>query len=118
MSTSKYILVALPSNIVRSGDDEEAFSTLKATVSSDCGDVTTFPIPTFKIGTLDALVRQADELSKLDQQVEGAVAKVADVLRNICEEGRIDTHKTVNDSRWLAAQYMNKSSGYALTLHA
>jgi len=101
MSNSKYILVALPATIVRSGDEDEAFNALTATVSSDAGEVAPFNIPSFKIGTLDALVLQADELAKIDQQVESAVAKVADVLRNVCEDGRIEEHKTVNDSKAL-----------------
>ncbi|RPB27740.1 vacuolar H+-ATPase V1 sector, subunit C [Terfezia boudieri ATCC MYA-4762] len=97
MSNSKYILVALPATIVRSGDEDEAFNALTATVSPDAGEVARFNIPSFKIGTLDALVLQADELAKVDQQVESAVAKVADVLRNVCEAGRAGEHKMVND---------------------
>jgi len=101
MTSPKYTLVALPATIVRSGDEDEAFNALTATVSPDVGDVAKFNIPSFKIGTLDALVLQADELAKVDQQVESAVAKVADVLRNVCEEGRVEEYKTVNDSKAL-----------------
>ena len=50
-----------------------------------------------KAGTLDALVRQADELAKLDANVEGAVAKVVDVLKNIVP-GQEAGHKLVGDS--------------------
>ena len=101
MSNPKYILVALPATIVRPSDEDEAFNALTATVSSDVGEVAQFNIPSFKIGTLDALVLQADELAKVDQQVEAAVVKVADVLRNVCEDGRVEEHKTVNDSKAL-----------------
>lgn len=97
MSSPKYILVALPATIVRSGDEDEAFNALKSTVSPDAGEADRYNIPSFKIGTLDALVLQADELTKVDQQVESAVSKVADVLRNVCADGRVEEHKTVND---------------------
>lgn len=101
MSSPKYTLVALPATIVPSGDEEEAFNAVKSTVTPDAGEVARFPIPSFKIGTLDALVLQADELAKIDQQVEAAVAKVADVLRNVCEEDRVQEQKMVNDSKAL-----------------
>jgi len=97
MSSPKYILLALPATIVRSGDEDEAFNAVKSTVTPDAGEVSRFSIPSFKIGTLDALVLQADELAKVDQQVESAVAKVADVLKNVCEDDRVQGHKMVND---------------------
>lgn len=58
-----------------------------------------FPIPEFKIGTLDALVQQADELSKLESACQGVVTKVGDALKNILDgdEAQIDKMKAVND---------------------
>jgi len=104
MSGPKYLLVALPASIDRSNDPEEAFNRLKAVITSDAGTVSLFPIPEFKIGTLDALVLQADELAKLDANVEGAVSKVADVLKNIVP-GQEAGHKLVGDSgfHWYCA---------------
>lgn len=98
MTSPKHTLVALPATIVRSGDAEEAFQALQSTVSPDAGEISRFPIPSFKIGTLDALVLQADELAKVDQLVEAATAKAADVLRSVCEV-EAEEHKTVNDSK-------------------
>ena len=59
-----------------------------------------FKIPEFKIGTLDALVQQADELAKLESSCQGVVAKVGDSLKNLLEgdEDKIAQQKTVNDS--------------------
>ncbi|KAF8542052.1 hypothetical protein BDD12DRAFT_877157 [Trichophaea hybrida] len=96
MSGSKYLLVALPASIDRSNDLDEAFNRLKSVITPDVGTVSPFPIPEFKIGTLDALVLQADELAKLDANVEGAVVKVTDVLRNIVP-GQEAGHKLVGD---------------------
>ncbi|KAH0544997.1 hypothetical protein FGG08_000923 [Glutinoglossum americanum] len=100
MSNSvKYLLVSLPTSISSSNDHEEALVALRTTISKDYGTVYPFRIPEFKIGTLDALVQQADELAKLDSACEGVVSKVADSLKNILDgdEDRISQQKTVND---------------------
>ena len=59
-------------------------------------------IPELKIGTLDALVQQADDLAKLDTACEGVVNKISDALRNILEgdQGKLAQQKAVNDSEW------------------
>ena len=79
---------------------EEALQALEGGVSKDNGSVTEFRIPEFKIGTLDALVNQADELSKLEATCEGVVAKVGETLKSILDgdEGKVAQQKTVNDS--------------------
>jgi V-type H+-transporting ATPase subunit C len=99
---TKYLLVSLPTSISQSNDKEEAFATLQSTVSTDNGTVLPFKIPEFKIGTLDALVQQADDLAKLESACHTAVAKVGDSLRTLLEgdEARIAQQKTVNDSMW------------------
>lgn len=72
-------------------------------MSPENGSAARFPIPEFKIGTLDALVQQADELAKLEAQCQGVVGKVADALRNILDgdEGQIERMMVVNDSMLL-----------------
>ncbi|KAI6713062.1 hypothetical protein JHW43_004433 [Diplocarpon mali] len=100
MSSLTYMLVSLPTNISPSGDKEEAFNALKSTISSGDGVAAVpFKIPEFKIGTLDALVQQADDLAKLDSVCEAVVAKVGDSLRNLLEgdDEKIAQQKTVND---------------------
>jgi V-type H+-transporting ATPase subunit C len=96
---SKYLLVSLPASISPSGDKDEALTALRSTVSSD-GTTTPFNIPAFKIGTLDALVGQADDLSKLSSSCEGVVGKVGESLRSILDgdEEKIAQQKTINDS--------------------
>jgi V-type H+-transporting ATPase subunit C len=96
----KYLLVSLPTSISPSHHHEEAFEALRSTVTADVGDTYPFAIPTFKVGTLDALVQQADDLAKLHSACEGVVAKVADSLRNILDgdEDKIQQQKTINDS--------------------
>lgn len=93
------MLVSLPSSISPSGDKKEALEAIKATIGSE-GQLATFKIPEFKIGTLDALVQQADDLAKLEGVCEAVVAKVGDSLRSLLEgdEEKIAQQKTVNDS--------------------
>jgi V-type H+-transporting ATPase subunit C len=96
----KYMLVSLPTSINPSGDKDEALTTIRSTVGTDVGTVLPFKIPDFKIGTLDALVQQADDLAKLESACEGVVAKVGDTLRIVLEgdNEKILQQKTVNDS--------------------
>ncbi|KAL2808771.1 hypothetical protein BJX63DRAFT_18902 [Aspergillus granulosus] len=97
--STKYLLISLPTSITPSHHHDDALDAITATVSPDNGTVAPFPIPEFKIGTLDALVQQADELTKLEAACQGVVSKVGDALRNILEgdEGQIEKMKTVND---------------------
>ena len=96
-----YLLVSLPTSISLSNDHDEALTTIRSVVGTDNGTTVPFQIPEFKVGTLDALVQQADELAKLANGCEAVVGKVGDSLRNILEgdEDKIAEQKKVNDSR-------------------
>jgi V-type H+-transporting ATPase subunit C len=97
---TKYLLVSLPTSISPSNHADEALTALRSTVTSDGGNTFPFAIPNFKIGTLDALVQQADDLAKLNTACEGVVAKVGDSLRTILDgdEAKVEQQKTINDS--------------------
>jgi V-type H+-transporting ATPase subunit C len=96
------MLVSLPTSISQSNDQEDALVTLRSTVANDAVTIQPFKIPEFKIGTLDALVQQADDLTKLDGVCQAVVAKVGDALRTLLEgdEEKIAQQKTVHDSRF------------------
>lgn len=98
---ARYILVSLPTSIAPSNSHDEALTALRSTVTTDYGTVFPFSIPEFKIGTLDALVQQADELAKLDTACEAVVGKVGDTLKTILEgdEEKMAQQKMVNDSQ-------------------
>jgi len=100
----KYLLVSLPTSISPSNDHDEALTTLRSAVTTDNGTVYPFPIPEFKIGTLDALVQQADELGKLEAGCEVVVGKVGDSLKTILEgdEEKVAQQKTVSDSEQIS----------------
>ncbi|PKY09041.1 vacuolar ATP synthase subunit C [Aspergillus campestris IBT 28561] len=97
--TTKYLLVSLPTSITPSHHRDDALDAVSATVGSDNGSVAPFPIPEFKIGTLDALVQQADELAKLEAGCQAVVTKVSDALKNVLDgdAGQIERAKVVND---------------------
>jgi hypothetical protein len=99
-NTAKYILVSLPTSISSSNDRDGALAALQSTISTDNGTVSPFKIPDFKIGTLDALIQQADSLAKLNNSCESVVAKVGDYLRGILEgdEAKVSQQKAVHDS--------------------
>ncbi|CRG85042.1 V-type H+-transporting ATPase subunit C [Talaromyces islandicus] len=94
----KYQLLSLPTTIVPSHHHDDALETISSTVGPD-GAVSSFPIPEFKIGTLDALVQQAEELAKLEGVCQAVVGKVGDALKGILDgdEDQIQRMKTVND---------------------
>jgi V-type H+-transporting ATPase subunit C len=99
MSPTQYILVSLPLRIF----DDDPLTSLAATVGKDNGETLPFSIPSFKIGTLDALVQHADDLAKLNALCEAAAAKVSDSLRSILDgdEDKASQQKLVNDSGFL-----------------
>lgn len=101
MPPQTFFLVSLPTSISPSGDKDEALTALRAAVSTDYGTTYPFAIPEFKVGTLDALVQQADDLAKLEQGCKGVVEKIADSLRSLLDgdEDKIQEQKVVNDSK-------------------
>lgn len=108
MAPQTYFLVSLPCSISPSNDKEEAFESLRAAVQKDHGTTSPFSIPTFKVGTLDALVQQADDLAKLEQGCQSVVNKISDSLKSLLDgdEDKANEQKVVNDStnRSLEAQ--------------
>ncbi|KAI9757336.1 MAG: Vacuolar ATP synthase subunit C [Lichina confinis] len=97
-ATTKYLLVSLPTSISPSNDREEAQDALRANVN-DHGRVSPFSIPELKMGTLDALVQQADDLAKLGPACDGVVSKIAEALSSILggDQDKIAQQKAVND---------------------
>lgn len=100
--SAKYLAVSVPSSITPSGHKEDAIGAIQKVVGPTNGDVTNFNIPEFKIGTLDALLQQSEELSKLEGLCNSVVGKVGDTLKNILDgdEEKISMHKNVNDSMY------------------
>lgn len=98
--SSKYLFVALPSSITPSGHKDDAIGSIQRAAKSENGIVSPFNVPDFKVGTLDALIQQSEELGRLEGLCKGVVSKVGDTLSNILEgnEDQVVMHKNVNDS--------------------
>lgn len=111
MPPQTYFLVSLPTSISPSGNQDEALTALRSGVSGDLGTTYPFAIPEFKVGTLDALVQQADDLSKLEQGCRSVVDKTADSLRSLLEgdEEKLQQQKVVNDRTILSRSYATSS---------
>jgi len=95
MSAPRYIVVSLPRRIF----DDDPLQSLSATIGRDNGELLPFAVPSFKIGTLDALVQHADDLAKLSSSCEAVVSKVADSLVAILDgdQDKATQHKLVVD---------------------
>ncbi|KAK9366581.1 hypothetical protein V1509DRAFT_629436 [Lipomyces kononenkoae] len=114
-----YYLISLPSSVAPAGSDTESalvrdLSTTLNLPSKD--DVTQFLIPHFKIGTLDQLVQQSDELAKADGQFEAIVSRTVDILKAVYDgkADQVTALKIVSDKpvemylksfQWNAAKY-------------
>ena len=98
----RYLLVSLPTSISPANAHDEALTALRSAVTTEYGAVFPFKIPDFKIGSLDAIIGQADDLAKLEAGCEGVVGKVGDSLKTILEgdPAKVSQQKTVNDSQW------------------
>lgn len=117
MSTARYILVSLPSRIF----DDDPISALSSTIGRDNGEIIPFPIPSFKIGTLDALVQHADDLAKLSSGCEAVVSKVSESLQAILDgdEDKAAQQKVVADSMCRSTSPKGAiSSGFADNLQS
>jgi V-type H+-transporting ATPase subunit C len=99
MST-KYLFVSVPSSITPSGHKDDALAALEKAANPSNGTVLPLAVPEFKVGTLDALLQQSDELAKLGGVCHSVVSKVGETLKNVLDgdETKIAMHKTVNDS--------------------
>lgn len=106
--TTTYALVSLPITAFDTGSKEEAAASVKETIGQ-IGNAVAFRIPDFKIGTLDGLVQQADDLAKLEANCHNVVTKVADSLRSILggDAERLTSYKMVNDSALLRLALVN-----------
>lgn len=81
-----FILVSLPENAKPSQNPETDVSTwLETGLISGRSYVSDFPIPDFKIGSLDTLVLQSEELAKIDSQIYSSLQKIVEILNALTD---------------------------------
>nr|GAT47892.1 vacuolar ATP synthase subunit C [Mycena chlorophos] len=90
-------LIAYPQD----GDSEGLFEEIapKLGQQSKATVVATFPIPSFKTGTLDGLISLSEDLPKQDNFFTATVAKNVDTLRNLLnnDPSKLSQHVLVNE---------------------
>jgi V-type H+-transporting ATPase subunit C len=97
---NKYLFLSVPSSITLSGHKDDAIQALQKAVNEGYGTVQPLSVPEFKVGTLDGLIQQTEDLGRLQGLCDSVVAKVGDCLKNILDgnEEKMSQHKSVNDS--------------------
>ncbi|KAF7306712.1 V-type proton ATPase subunit C [Mycena indigotica] len=90
-------LIAYPQD----GDAEGLFEELspKLAQQSKANVAASFPIPTFKTGTLDGLISLSEDLPKQENFFTATVAKTVDTLRNLLnnDPSKLNQHVLVNE---------------------
>ncbi|AMD20900.1 HDR158Cp [Eremothecium sinecaudum] len=85
-TTREFVLLSLPGNAkLCKASDADVNDWLVKDLVGGRTFVSDFSIPEFKIGSLDTLVLQSEELAKIDTQISGSVAKVEEILAAFTE---------------------------------
>lgn len=83
-AASDYLLLSLPTT---SGSKSSISQWLEANVNSGKVELREVQFPSFKVGTLDSLVQQSEELGKLDHQLHTSISKVLETISNLVSSG-------------------------------
>lgn len=77
---ANYLMIALPKS---AGSEDSLHLFLQKDVNGGEVKLTPFKLPSFKVGTLDSLVEQSDELAKIDNQLHASISKVLEIAGNV-----------------------------------
>lgn len=88
-SASEFLLVSLPQNATPA-NGSSATSFFESDLYNGNCYTSNFQLPIFKVGSLDDLVIESEELGKVDNATEQTVAKIIDVLKSL------DSHSNAN----------------------
>lgn len=119
---ANYLILSLPSNASPS-NYEDLPTYLEEHLVNGKAVISKFNIPSFKIGTLDSLVQQSEDLDKIDTTIGGFLSKIDDIFQAIYDNNsalvssskKIDGDKTaieyIENFRWNTTKfrYDNKS---------
>lgn len=100
MSTTLYtandfILLSLPRNATpANSSNSSADSWLENELIGGKAFVSDFQLPEFKIGSLDSLIVQSEELAKADSQIGSSIGKIVEILASLNESGS-NAYKTI-----------------------
>ncbi|KAG7895575.1 hypothetical protein KL906_005028 [Ogataea polymorpha] len=78
---ANYLLISLPKST--STDKNTLKDWLQTHINGGSVELFEYQLPGFKVGTLDSLVLQSEELGRIDQQLYGSIGKVQDIMASI-----------------------------------
>lgn len=85
MSTSSdYLLLSLPTT---AGSNNSLSQWLETNVNGGRAELRELKFPSFKVGTLDSLVQQSEELAKYDTQLNASIGKVLETISGLINSG-------------------------------
>lgn len=94
-TANEFILLSLPKNAAPAvSPSSNADSWLQNEMLGGKAFVSDFRIPEFKIGSLDSLIVESEELAKTDNQIGSSIGKIVEILSGLNEAGT-NTYKTV-----------------------
>lgn len=94
-TANEFILLSLPQNAAPAvSPSSNTDSWLQTELIGGKAFVSTFQIPEFKIGSLDSLIVESEELAKTDNQIGSSIGKIVEILSGLNEAGS-NTYKTV-----------------------
>lgn len=112
---ARYLFVSLPQSA-------DSYEWIQQNVQNEKSKLTKISLPDFQSGTLDSLIQESEELSKIDGQLESSVSKVVDILTGVSDSTtRIVNNRSVYDYiekfTWNTGKYrLDKSINELVTL--
>ena len=85
-TANDFILISLPQNaqpVTAPGSKTDSW--FNETLIGGRAFVSDFKIPEFKIGSLDTLIVESEELSKVDNQIGASIGKIIEILQGLNE---------------------------------
>lgn len=104
-TANDFFLVSLPGNAKPSNGDATVDEYLKNSLIGGRTFVSEFKIPEFKIGSLDNLLLESEELGKIDGQIGSSVSKIVEILTGMKEAGTND-YKTIPINNMPIPEYL------------
>ncbi|XBW36759.1 hypothetical protein QEN19_002336 [Hanseniaspora menglaensis] len=92
-NTNEFLLVSLPQN-AEPTDGSNTTSYFENDLFSGVCQTANFQMPIFKVGSLDDLVVESEELSKIDNTTSQTIMKIVDVLESV-DSNKNTSYKTL-----------------------
>lgn len=104
-TANDFFLVSLPGNAKPASGQADVDTWLKNNLLGGRTFVSDFKIPEFKIGSLDNLLVESEDLSKIDNQVGSSVSKIVEILSGMNEASTND-YKTIPINNMPIPEYL------------